>query len=93
MERVLLSVIVPMYNEEEVIPETYKRLKKVLDGLKETYEIIFINDGSRDKTREMLLEICEKDQTVKLIDLPVIRPPDCHNCRHGLCSRSMHGHN
>ncbi len=68
MEKVLLSVIVPMYNEEAVIPETYKRLKNVLDGMNESYEIIFINDGSRDKTREMLLEICEKDFNTKLID-------------------------
>ncbi|NMA67731.1 MAG: glycosyltransferase family 2 protein, partial [Clostridiaceae bacterium] len=68
MERILLSVIVPMYNEEDVIPETYKRLKTVLDNLNEPYEIIFINDGSRDRTREMLTEICEKDQAVKLID-------------------------
>lgn len=68
MEKVLLSVIVPMYNEEAVIPATYSRLKEVLDGLKESYEIIFINDGSRDKTREMLMEICENDKTVKLID-------------------------
>ena len=68
MENILLSVIVPMYNEEEVIPETYNRLKKVLDGLGESYEIIFINDGSKDRTREMLIDLCEKDKTVKLID-------------------------
>lgn len=68
MEKILISVIVPMYNEEAVIPATYSRLKEVLDGLKESYEIIFINDGSRDRTRDMLMEICEKDKTVKLID-------------------------
>lgn len=68
MEKILISVIVPMYNEEAVIPATYSRLKEVLDGLKENYEIIFINDGSRDRTRDMLMEICEKDKTVKLID-------------------------
>jgi len=68
MDKVTLSVIVPMYNEEKVIPETYKRLKNVLDGLNESYEIIFINDGSRDRTGEMLLKICESDYNTKLID-------------------------
>jgi glycosyltransferase involved in cell wall biosynthesis len=68
MEKITLSVIVPMYNEEEVIPETYARLSKILNSMKENYEIIFINDGSRDKTRIMLSELCKKDYRVKLID-------------------------
>lgn len=63
-----VSVVVPMYNEEEVIMETYKRLKSVMDGTGETYELIFVNDGSRDKTRDMARAICYKDKNVKLID-------------------------
>ena len=39
-----------------------------MDGLNESYEIIFINDGSRDRTGEMLLKICESDYNTKLID-------------------------
>lgn len=68
MEKILCSVIVPMYNEEEVIPETYRRLTKVMEGLDESYEIIFINDGSRDNTKAMLSELCKVDKRVKLID-------------------------
>ncbi|MBQ3847677.1 MAG: glycosyltransferase family 2 protein [Clostridia bacterium] len=68
MERPVCSVIVPVYFEEEVICETYKRLKTVMEGTGESYEIIFVNDGSRDRTKELALEICANDKTVKLID-------------------------
>ncbi|TYQ16159.1 UNVERIFIED_CONTAM: dolichol-phosphate mannosyltransferase [Acetivibrio alkalicellulosi] len=66
--KLVCSVVVPLYNEEEVLLETYKRLKKVMDSINESYEIIFVNDGSRDKTATMANEICNNDQTVKLID-------------------------
>ena len=63
-----LSVIVPCYNEEEVIAESYSRLKNVLDGIT-TFrsEIIFINDGSKDKTASMLSAIAAKDERVKVL--------------------------
>lgn len=68
MEKVVCSVIVPMYNEEAVIPETYRRLNQVMENFGESYEIIFINDGSRDKTGGMLSELCKGDYHIKLID-------------------------
>jgi len=68
MDKILCSVIVPMYNEEEVVRETYKRLTGVMEGIGENYEIIFINDGSRDNTRAILSEICKKDKKIKMID-------------------------
>lgn len=61
------SVIVPMFNEEEVIEHTYHRLKQVMDCVEEGYEIIFVNDGSRDRTAQMVEAICHKDPNVKLI--------------------------
>lgn len=64
---ILYSIIVPLYNEELVIRETYRRLKKVMDSTEESYEIIFVNDGSRDKTVEMVKEICSKDMNIKLL--------------------------
>ncbi|NLY19248.1 MAG: glycosyltransferase family 2 protein [Clostridiaceae bacterium] len=64
----LCSVVVPMYNEEAVLNETYRRLTQVMENSGVEYEIIFVNDGSRDKTAEMLNEICDKDKRVKLID-------------------------
>ena len=67
-EKIVCSVVVPLYNEEEVILETYNRLKKVMDSTNEPYEIIFVNDGSRDKTAQIVYEICNKDNTIKLVD-------------------------
>ncbi len=66
--RIVYSVIVPLYNEELVIDETYKRLKNVIECTKENYEIIFINDGSRDKTRDKVENICRNDEKIKLIN-------------------------
>lgn len=62
-----LAIIVPCYNEEAVIEISYKRLKNVLETLENPSEIIFINDGSVDKTAEMLRKIAEKDKYVKII--------------------------
>ena len=62
-----LSVIVPCYNEEAVITNTYLRLKNVLSGLDNPSRIIFVNDGSNDKTREILSGIASKDSSVQVI--------------------------
>lgn len=63
-----ISVIIPVYYEEEVIEECYNRLTKVLKKLtKYNYELFFVNDGSRDKTLDILETIAEKDKKVKII--------------------------
>ncbi len=64
----LISVIIPCFNEEEVINTTYTRLKNVFltNNLKE-YEFIFVNDGSNDKTLEILISISQSDKNVKVI--------------------------
>jgi Glycosyltransferases involved in cell wall biogenesis len=63
-----VSIIVPCYNEEAVIHESYSRLKRVLDGITGySTEIIFINDGSKDRTAEMLSAIAEQDKQVKVL--------------------------
>lgn len=62
------SVVVPVYNEEEVARESYKRLKNVMDSTGEAYELIFVNDGSRDKTEEIITDICAEDPNVRLIN-------------------------
>lgn len=66
--KIVCSVVVPVYNEEEVILESYRRLSEVMRGTGEPYEIIFVNDGSRDKTALLARGLCEKDPCVKLID-------------------------
>lgn len=53
----LLSVIIPCYNEEDVLRATHERLTTVLSGMNEAYELIFVNDGSRDATQEILTEL------------------------------------
>jgi dolichol-phosphate mannosyltransferase len=63
----VFSVIIPAYNEEAVVGESYKRLTNVMQGIGETYELIFVDDGSRDKTASMLAEICQTDKNVKCI--------------------------
>ena len=68
MSSVVCSIVIPMYNEEEVIEETYRRLKKVMDQSGESYELLFINDGSRDRSAEIIAGLAESDETVRLVD-------------------------
>ena len=62
-----LSIIVPCYNEEAVLAESYRRTKEVLKQLTCPTEIIYVNDGSRDATRSILDAISVSDPTVKVI--------------------------
>lgn len=65
-----ISVVVPMYYEEEIVNVCYKELKNVLANIKDyDYEIIFVNDGSKDKTLELLEKIAKKNNRVKIISL------------------------
>ncbi|RJE84667.1 glycosyltransferase [Paenibacillus sp. 1011MAR3C5] len=66
--KVKYSVIVPMYNEEEVIEHTYGRLKEVMDLADGGYELIFVNDGSKDRSVELVKSFSAKDPNVRLID-------------------------
>lgn len=66
--KVVYSVVVPLYNEELVIDESYRRLKEVMDSTKENYEIIFINDGSIDSTKDKADNICKKDEKIRLVN-------------------------
>lgn len=68
MTNSLYSIVVPAYNEEEVIKESYLRLTKVMKLTNENYEIIFINDGSKDHTEYILKELCTIDAKVKLVN-------------------------
>ena len=63
-----VSIIIPCYNEEEIIQKTHVRVKNVLDKCNlSSYEIIYINDGSFDRTLEILEEIAKEDKAVKVI--------------------------
>lgn len=63
-----ISLVIPMYFEEEVVNECYNRTKNVLNKLSSyEHEIIFINDGSKDKTLELLEKIAKNDNNVKVL--------------------------
>ena len=62
------SVVVPCFNEEETVGAFYDAVVPVMEQTKEKYELIFVNDGSRDKTEEILKAIAEKDKRVKVIN-------------------------
>lgn len=65
----IISIVVPMYNEQEVANEFYSRTTNVLKALEDyDYEIIIVNDGSRDKTLEILLNLAKNDEHIKVIN-------------------------
>ncbi|CCQ56886.1 glycosyltransferase family 2 protein [Crocosphaera watsonii WH 8501] len=65
----LLSVVVPCYNEEEVIPITHNRLIFVLEEITPQFELIYIDDGSQDETPNHLRQLQQHDQRVKVVFL------------------------
>ncbi len=64
-----LSVVVPLYNEEAVLPDFHRRLAAVLDAIDADAEIIYVNDGSRDRTMALLTEMHDRDARVAVIEL------------------------
>ena len=63
-----LSVVAPCFNEEGVLHELYRRISQVLDGSGETWELVLVNDGSRDRTPEIMRELHAQDERVKVVD-------------------------
>jgi len=62
-----LSVVIPIYNEEQVLPELLERLEKALAATGRTYEVIFVDDGSDDRSLQMLREAAGRDQRIKAL--------------------------
>jgi polyisoprenyl-phosphate glycosyltransferase len=63
--RPTLSVIAPVYNEEEVLPELYRRIREVLDGAEVSWEMVLVDDGSRDRSAEIIAQLHQQDPRVK----------------------------
>lgn len=59
-----ISVVIPLYNEEESLPELHTWIERVMDENGFTYEIIFVNDGSTDRSWEVIEELCRKSPCV-----------------------------
>ena len=62
-----LSLVIPVYNEEENLPILFNEVAKAMKPLKESWEVIFVDDGSRDKSLEVLRGLAEKDKHVRVI--------------------------
>lgn len=63
------SIVVPFFNEQENIPPLYMKLTEVMDSIGEPYELVFVDDGSKDNTFKVLSDIYEHDRRVNLIRL------------------------
>jgi len=63
------SVVVPFLNEQENVPPLYMKLTEVMDALGEPYELVFVDDGSRDNSFKVLSDIYEHDRRVNLVRL------------------------
>ncbi len=62
------SIVAPVYNEEETLPHFYARMTAVMEALDESYELVFVNDGSRDGSYNALRALHERDPRVVVID-------------------------
>lgn len=67
-DRPTLSVIAPCFNEEGVLHELYRRICLVLDASGVSWELVLVNDGSRDRTPEIMRELHAQDPRVKVVD-------------------------
>src|ERR1700719_3288226 len=63
------SIVVPFHNEEENVTTLYDRLKAVMEQVGDTFELVFVDDGSRDRTYRLLEEIAAVDSRVLVIKL------------------------
>ena len=66
--RPVFSLVIPVWNEEKVLPVLYARMTQVMDSTGEPWELIFVNDGSRDGSLEMLHELNQRDPRIKVLN-------------------------
>ncbi len=62
------SLVVPVWNEEKIIPELYRRVVQTMDKTGEPWELICVNDGSRDSSLQLLTQLHEQDPRIKVLD-------------------------
>ncbi len=66
-KKLLISVVVPVYNEEDALPLFYAQLREALDALNHDWEIIFVNDGSKDKTAEIIDRLAAETPSIRTV--------------------------
>lgn len=66
--RPVYSIVAPVFNEEETLPHFYKRVIEVMEGIGEPFELILINDGSRDGSYSLMQDLHKRDPRVRVID-------------------------
>lgn len=64
IEKLKLSIVIPIYNEEENLPILYEKLKENLDKITDKYEILLVNDGSTDRSWEIIKDLANKDNHI-----------------------------
>lgn len=65
MEKPKISVVAPNYNESASIPEFYRRIVEVMEQLGETWELVWVDDGSKDGSTEMIIELGKQDERIR----------------------------
>src|SRR5579884_3497834 len=66
--QVVYSIVAPVFNEEETLPHFYQHVVAVMQQVGETFELIFVNDGSRDGSLRLMQELHERDPRVRVVD-------------------------
>ncbi len=67
MDRPRISIVAPVFNEEETLPEFYRRVRAVMDGLGEPWELVLVDDGSTDGSPRVCRELHEQDKRVRVV--------------------------
>jgi glycosyltransferase involved in cell wall biosynthesis len=65
--KITYSIVAPIYNEIDNLPELYRRVKEVMDSSGETWELILVDDGSTDGSTEKIRELAQQDKTVRAV--------------------------
>lgn len=65
----MLSIVIPIYNEEKTLPILYQRLTSVMAKIKTPYEVIFVDDGSKDNSMNLMLNMNKNDSRIKILKL------------------------
>ncbi|HMD82993.1 MAG TPA: glycosyltransferase family 2 protein, partial [Anaerolineales bacterium] len=65
--KITYSIVAPIFNEKENLPELYRRVKEVMDSTNEPWELILVDDGSTDGSTEIIRELGQQDKSIRPI--------------------------